>query len=204
MSCKLEALKAEHSQLERPDFIWHFLLQSFSTMGNSRGHLGLIGNRHNYNQVTFEAVSPLTPPARLSQFVRVLSDAKVRMPRRKAEWLDRNHNLIVAMGGLETARRQALSQPGAKAKIQFMKQFAGIGNKYARNIWMDVYHPDFYDRIAIDERIKKISQVLGYSFSTYEAHEQFYLAIAREAGLQGWDLDRLLYNFTDYFLQELT
>lgn len=132
-------------------------------------------------------------------------DARVRMPQRKAEWMDRNHNLIVAMGGLETARRQALSQPGAKAKIQFMKQFAGIGDKYARNIWMDVYHPDFYDCIAIDERIKRISRALGYNpFGTYNAHEQFYLAIARESGLQGWGLDRLLYNFTDYFLQGLT
>ena len=65
---------------------------------------------------------------------------------------------------------------------------------------MDVYHPDFHDAIAVDERIKKITTALGYSFSGYVDHEQFYQELARDAGLQPWELDRLLYHFNDDIL----
>ena len=65
---------------------------------------------------------------------------------------------------------------------------------------MDVYHPDFYNHIALDERIKNISQALGCNIHSYHSHEQFYLEIAEDAGLQGWELDRLLYNFNNHFL----
>jgi hypothetical protein len=84
-----------------------------------------------------------------------------------------------------------------------MRQFAGIGDKYARNIWMDVYDPDFRTTIAIDERIKRISAALGVTFRTYADHERFYQDIAHEAGLDGWDLDRLLYNFRDDIIMTL-
>ncbi|QNM98197.1 hypothetical protein [Chitinimonas koreensis] len=29
----------------------------------------------------------------------------------------------------------------------------------------------------------------------YEEHEDFYLCVAQEAGFNGWELDRLLFNF---------
>jgi hypothetical protein len=60
---------------------------------------------------------------------------------------------------------------------------------------MDVYHEEFRDSIALDVRIKAISEALGLSFATYVEHESFYLAVARQAGLNGWELDRLLFNF---------
>jgi thermostable 8-oxoguanine DNA glycosylase len=130
----------------------------------------------------------------------VLRAAKVRYAARKAKWIDLNHDLVAEMGGLEEIKRQAFAQEGTEAKIAFMKRFHGIGDKYARNIWMDVYHPDFRDAIAVDERIKRVTEALGYSFNNYDEHEQFYKDIAREAGLQGWELDRLLYNHRDEFL----
>lgn len=67
--------------------------------------------------------------------------------------------------------------------------------KYARNIMMDVYHKDFRNSIALDARIKGISSALGLKFSSYAEHESFYLNVARDAGINGWDLDRLLFNF---------
>jgi hypothetical protein len=76
-----------------------------------------------------------------------------------------------------------------------LKKFPGIGDKYARNIMMDVYHPDFRDSIAVDARINAISNALGLSFASYRDHEAFYLDVAKEAGLNGWELDRLLFNF---------
>jgi hypothetical protein len=49
---ELERLKLEHSGIARSDFIWHYLLQSFSTMGRASGWHGLIGNKDNYQRVT--------------------------------------------------------------------------------------------------------------------------------------------------------
>jgi len=203
MKSKLKQEKAKEKELERPDFIWHFILQSFSTMGNSRGYQGLILNKENYSKVTFGALSKLGRGDRLERLNRVFSVASLRMAAKKAEWASMNYDLIVAMGGLQKVKQRALSQQGTQAKITFMKQFHGIGDKYARNIWMDVYHPDFKNSIAVDERIKKISSELGYSFSSYREHENFYLEVAKEAGLEGWELDRLMYNFQGYLLNSL-
>ncbi|MCA9169714.1 MAG: hypothetical protein KDB23_18700 [Planctomycetales bacterium] len=76
-----------------------------------------------------------------------------------------------------------------------MKTFPGIGPKYARNIMMDVYHEDFRDSIAIDVRIKAVTKALGLTFASYDEHEHFFLGVAADAGLNGWELDRLLFNF---------
>lgn len=65
---------------------------------------------------------------------------------------------------------------------------------------MDVYHEDFRDSIAVDVRIKRISDAWGLSFPSYEEHENFYLSVATDAGLNGWELDRLMFNFTNEFL----
>jgi hypothetical protein len=112
----------------------------------------------------------------------------------------RNYDLMAKLGGPVGAKRQALDQDGKEAKINLLKRFHGIGPKYARNIWMTVYDPDFHDTVAVDLRIKKITKALGYSFETFEEEENFYQDIAKEAGLSSWELDRLLYNYTDQFL----
>ena len=66
----------------------------------------------------------------------------------------RNYSLVARMGDPEKAREQAFAQQVREAKIAFMPQSYGIGDRYARNIWMDAYHPKFHDTIAIDQRIK--------------------------------------------------
>ncbi len=203
MKTKLKQEKEKRRELEKPDFIWHFILQSFSTMGNSRGYLGLILNKDNYNKVTFNALLKLNPKERLERLRNIFYAASLRMSEQKAVWASQNYNLIISMGGLAKVKQMALSKKGTRAKTEFMKQFHGIGDKYARNIWMDVYHPDFHESIAIDERIKQITEALGYSFSSYEEQEKFFLDIAHEASLQGWELDRLMYNFKDHFLSHL-
>ena len=197
----LRSKKAEGlEQKDRPDFVWHSLQQSFATMGNARGCDGLIGNEENYNRVTFEALSGLDRVERLETLVEVLRASKVRMPAKKAVWLDLDYEMIIEMGGPQEARRRALAQEGRERKVAFLQRFHGIGDKYARNIWMDVYHPDFRDAIAVDERIKRVTEALGYTFKNYAEHELFYQGIAREAGLEGWEVDRLLYNHQGEFL----
>ncbi|MCS3629018.1 hypothetical protein GGP53_002897 [Salinibacter ruber] len=184
---------------EQQDFVWHLLLQSFATWGSSRGFDGLINTEENYRRVTYGRLKEISAQRRPEHVEEVLRDADVRYPESKSKYLSENVELISEMGGLQAAREEALGQPGAEAKMDFMKQFKGIGDKYARNIWMDARHPDFRDRIALDQRIRGITELLGKEFSSYEAEESFYLSLAEEAGLSGWELDRLLYNFTEHF-----
>src|SRR5213075_805836 len=82
------------------------------------------------------------------------------------------------------------------AKIAFLKRLSGIGDKYARNIFMNVYHPEFRNSIAVDSRIESVLTELGVKdLKSYDAKEQFLLDVAKTAGIDGWDLDRMLYHF---------
>ena len=196
--------KWSKAELKRPDFVWHMLLQSFATLGGSNGYRGLIENQDNYERVNFERLSKLYPKKRHETLQKVFREAGIRYANRKAELMARNYDLVEEMGGLEEARAKAMASKGKEAKIAFMKRFANIGPKYARNIWMGVYDSDFRDTIAVDSRIKKVTKALGRSFKTYEEEERFYQDIAKEAGLQGWQVDRLLYNYTDHFLTAIS
>ena len=199
----LDTLKKGYSEIERDDFVWHFLLQSFSTMGRSSGWKGLIGNKDNYNQITFDALCKLDDEEREITVKSVCRNAKIRMPDKKAEFILGCFKLVSNLGGVEKTREKLLSAQGREAKMRFLEKFPGIGPKYARNIMMDVYHEDFRNSIAIDVRVKKISENLGLNFKKYQEHENFFLEAAREANLNGWELDRLMYNFTDDFLREI-
>ena len=200
---ELDRLKANQADLARPDFLWHYLLQSFATMGRSAGWDGLIGNRANYDRVTYPALQSLPDGDRLRVACAVCRAAKVRMPDLKGEYIVGCFDRVRRMGGPETAKAKLLALLGRDAKIQWLKALPGIGDKYARNIMMDVYHEDFRDSIAVDVRIKSVSDRLGLSFASYAPHEAFYLEVAREADLNGWELDRLLYNFLDEVLSRL-
>jgi thermostable 8-oxoguanine DNA glycosylase len=196
----LNKLKAEYHKLSRPDFLWHYLLQSFSTMGRASGWEGLIGNKNNYNKLRYENLAELPPNDRARVVEQTCKDAKIRMPSVKADYILKCFEQIKAFGGPETAKKMLFSQVGREGKIRFLKKFSGIGDKYARNIMMDVYHEDFRDSIALDVRIKSISDAYGLTFTSYTQHEEFYLSVAREAGINGWELDRLIFNFKDSFL----
>lgn len=190
----LDELKARGARdRERPDFVWYFLLTSFSTMGSSRGFDGLMSDPENFAALSYETIRALSPTERRSVIEQRLRKAKIRMPAKKAGWLAENFNRIEGMGGLSRATAIAHEQPNREAKIAFLKQFKGIADKYARNIWMDVYHPDFHDAVAIDQRIKNVSAALGIAPKSYAEHERFYQDLAAEAGLQAWELDRVLY-----------
>lgn len=199
----LAQLKQEYAQLERPDFIWHYLLQSFSTMGRASGWHGLIGNQDNYARVTYDALTQLSQEEREVVVYSTCRDAKIRMPSRKADFIVKCYEKIDKMGGLKVANRLLFAANGREGKIRFLKGFPGIGPKYARNIMMDVYHEDFRNSIAIDVRIASISAALGLAFRNYAEHEKFYLEVAKDAGINGWELDRLLFNFKDEFMAEL-
>ncbi len=180
---------------QRPDVVWRLLLQSAATMGNSRGWNGLFGGAMLPTLIGFDAVGAIRPDLRGSYMAPILQTASVRMPRQKAEALALNHAIITALGGETAARSAAFAQPTRDAKIAFMKGFHGIGDKYARNVWMDLYDSHFHDAIAYDERLKKVAAAMGAQFQNYMAAEQYFTELARESGREPWEVDRLLYHF---------
>lgn len=56
------------------------------------------------------------------------------------------------------------------------------------------------DKIIIDSNVKRLTQLLGYSFKQNKEYEKFYLDIAKEAGLHIWEMKRLLYHFSRMFI----
>jgi hypothetical protein len=199
---KLKELKDGAKDLNRDDWFWHSLLVSAATLGSTRGFKGLIQNKENYDKVTFDSLRKLSKKERDRTLRETLRAAKVRMSDTKATRLSENLDRISEMGGPLSVKRQLLALKGRDAKIAFLESFAGIGTKYSRNMMMDVYDQDFWESIAVDARIKSISERWGLSFKNYKEHEQFYLDVAHDAGLQGVELDRLMYSFTPEFLPE--
>lgn len=192
------------SELSRPDFLWHALLVSYSTWGNSRGYAELIENPVNYNMVTYHELKKLNKLEREKRLHDVMHKAKV-LKYHEAPRLADCFERIEAMGGITEANMKFFSLKTAEDIINFLYAFPGIGEKYARNIPMDYYHPLFQNYIAIDARIKKISKELELPlFKSYRDHEQFYLNVAKSAGIQGWELDRLIFSHKEEFLANLS
>src|SRR6266536_4778933 len=124
MRSRLSELKAEAQQLRsQSDLIWHLMLASFATMGNSRGYAGLFDNKELVSSSLFEAVVSVPPSSRKPYLENILHRAKVRMASKKAEWLVANIDMIMAKGGLESARQCALGLVGREAKLKFMTSF---------------------------------------------------------------------------------
>jgi endonuclease III len=195
----LDSQKAHYADLQRDDFLWHYLLQSFATLGGVSGWQGLIGNEANYRQMTYDVIANMPATERLAHATEICTRAKVRYANQKAVNIVACFDKIRAMGGLRDAKEALLKQPGRDEKIEFLKSFPGIGDKYARNIMMDVYHEDFRDSIAIDSRIQSISTEWEVEFNSYADHESFYLSVAKAADLNGWELDRLMFRFQNVF-----
>lgn len=200
---ELDKLKLKEDDLKRPDFLWHYLLQSFATMGRVSGWDGLIGDKKNYNQLKYEYLGRLTPETRAQHVRRMCAKAKLRMPNRKTKYILRCFEQISELGGPKSAKQKLLSHKGKAAKINFLKQFYGIGDKYARNIMMDVYHEEFRDSIAVDARIKSFSASIGLTFDEYDQYEAFYKDVAKRAGINAWELDRIIFNFRNEFLSRM-
>jgi hypothetical protein len=201
MRDRLEGLKRTGNALrQRNDLLWYLLLQSASTQGNSRGWQGLFGNADLLASVEYGALSFVEHGDREALILNALRVAKVRMPTQKAIWLAANFNRIAHMGGVAVATQQMLGLPDRNAKYEFITQFDGIGKKYGRNIWMDIYDPCFRGAIAVDERVKKVSGAIGLETRRYNDIESFFVSCAQDSGLEPWEVDRLLYNFTDHFL----
>ena len=205
MRAKIDLLKLEGTALrQRPDLLWHLLLQSAATRGNSSGWQRLFGNPQLIESVSYQTLAALPAPDREPRILTALKGAGIRMQTIKAPRLAVNFERIASMGGVEAATQQMLHLPDQMEKFRFICTFADIGAKYGRNIWMDIYDPSFRTTIAVDDRIKQIAKAMGLEATRYKEVEAFFCRVAEDSGLEPWELDRLLYNFKDHFLDVIT
>lgn len=198
-----ELVKTAKQNRQLDDWLWFSLLSAMSTMGNSRGYDGLILDLHNYELVKYTNLQKNKSP--YDTINEALKLAKVRRYAQKSRWLKDNFYFIESCGGLNNVQNFVNSIKGKSNILQFMKVFRGIGEKYGRNIFMDLYHPEFINSIAIDDRIMDISDELEIDYGTmsYEMHEQIYVEVAFECRIDSWELDRLLYQFKPYYLERI-
>jgi hypothetical protein len=186
----LEKLKSESAQFgEHPDWPWIGLVLSGATRGGSWRWEKSVKPRYE-DELSWSAISELAAEER-----RVRLETVGRFWRQTAIWLEHAYLNVHAAGG-PLAVRERLSQMSANDVINYWKSFKGVKDKYARNIMMDIYHPNFRkDFFAIDSRLEALLPILGYAGQrNYLSMERFLLDLSREVGLNAWDLDRLLYS----------
>lgn len=187
---------------ERPDTLWFELILSMSTWQGSGGS-NLATEEEYYSQVTHDKLLQMSENERIQHLKDVLLDAGVNMHEKKSRYISSHVDRVESMGGLDAAQEEFESRDGKEAKMDFLKQFKGIGDKYARNIGMDLFHPDFRDTIALDTRIENVTDELDIEFESYEQEEEFYVAVADRLGITPWELDRILYRYTDEVIDEI-
>lgn len=173
---RLNAMKARAKDLEREDFIWHALIESFATWGNSRGAEGLEDPTVR-ERLDYDRVMKMPREERTSHLIGVFREAKVRYPERRADHLVRNGERIAVLGGLGAARAKLLAQSGFDAKAAFLETFEGIGEKCSRAILMGIYDVDARDRIALDSRVREVNEALDLDYGG--DYERYTRRIAR-------------------------
>ncbi len=105
-------------------------------------------------------------------------------------------DLILSKGGLDSIFNSTIKKEGI---IDTLKLIDGIGPKQARNIPMDLYHPEFRNgSIPIDENWKKIGNYLGCNWSESDKHEKDIIEwrnmyLGRDKIKEDWEFDRLVY-----------
>jgi|JI8StandDraft_1071087.scaffolds.fasta_scaffold00929_1 hypothetical protein len=191
----------------RKDWLWHELIVSISTWGNSERAKNLLENVSMMEQLNYEQLKAKSIQEAEYTINTVIPQAKIGVrnisPERKASILFKNFKLLQDLGGCEKVSIFLLNIQGREAKIRFLTLFHGVSEKYARNIFMDIYHADFINSIAIDDRIGKVLNYLEVNPDlTYIEKESILQEIATICSLNGWALDRYLYNNMNEFMEK--
>jgi len=197
---ELEVLKAKGAESRKQkDLLWRKLCEVVATTGSvvhANEFMAMYEDR-----LAFDKLST-SEPERTHDIFRALEEANVpRWRQIKAQHLSANYELVNQLGGPVDATIEMLKQEGRQSKMQWLLQFHGVGAKYSRNIWMDICDPDFCNSIALDARVKTFAEKLGFdrNSNTLEAD---LLEFAKSCKLNGWEFDRLVFNFGDLILQQ--
>lgn len=174
---------------DHTDWPWIGLVLSAATRGGSWRWEKLVKPRYQ-SDLSWLSISQISAEDRRARLETV-----GRFWRQTASWLEQAYLQVQSDGGPKELR-EMLSLMPTNDVIAYWKSYKGVKDKYARNIMMDIYHPNFRkDFFAIDSRLDELLPMLGYVGSRdYQSKEQFLIELARDIGIDAWDLDRLLYS----------
>lgn len=180
-----------------PDWPWNGIILSAATQGGS-ARWAKVSLRYD-DELSWSALSAAAPEERRRRLESV-----GRFWRRTADRLEKLRDRIEAVGG-PAAIREKLQPMDAAAIIDFWKSMPSFGDKYSRNIMMDIYDHRFRTaHFAIDSRIKSLLPFLGLRKTRgYTETEAQLAALAASLGMDAWTLDRLLYQAHDRLMKEL-
>lgn len=174
---------------QHPDWPWIGFVQSAATLGGSwRWHKN-VAPRYD-SELSWNTLLATERNEREQRFQTV-----GRFRFRAAAALTVTFERICKAGGPAEVRAKLQAMTG-HGVIAYLKEFPNIGDKYSRNIMMDVYDERFRcGYFAIDRRIIKLLPRLGYEgHERYEDRERFLNELACRVGVDSWTLDRLLYT----------
>lgn len=195
----LEATKRASVQFgQHDDWPWIGIVLSAATRGGSARWERRVAPRYD-SELSWKALQGLSSDDRRQRLLTV-----GRFKNRAADWLEQAYEQFTREGGPAGVRTK-LKRMTAEEVITFWMSFKDVKEKYARNVMMDIYHPDFRQcYFAIDSRILKLLPLLGYAGRrSYGEQEMFLRDLATEVGVESWELDRTLYQAQKQLLEAL-
>ena len=209
---KIAAWKADsRKDREHSEWIWRALVTSMATMGNSRG-LDVVKNNGFFanseqdgtlplpeNEYSYECLVKQEDKQIYDVLMKVFN--KIKFGRLKSEWLVKDIRIIQKHGGPSAISCKINGMKSAQERIDFMIGFHGIGQKYSRNIYMDVADDVVSNVAAIDIRLftilKHVDGSLTYPINKiiYNRAQGMVHELAKETKLDMWTVDRIMYNY---------
>lgn len=197
---RLEKKFEEGARLrEREGWAWDVFVQSFATNGGVKRWDAFVAEggaeRVRWDALFADAPGDVAAAASRLQALSVTFLA----PR----WAARTGPALIAAfhrfhkeGGPDAVARTWMGHNETGAMLRWLKSFRMIGDKYARNMAMDVSHPLVLDHIALDHRIHALCDLVEGAppRTPYRLREGWLREIAAELGINGWLLDRLLFS----------
>lgn len=97
--------------------------------------------------------------------------------------------------------QRSLASMKRQACIDLLKLLPGVGDKIARNMLMDVGHPEFMEgAFALDSRLATwLREITGHGH-TYGSHDTLWTedelnTVAKDCALTSWQMDRLIFGY---------
>ena len=190
-------LKKKYKQAQQvkknPYWFWDQFLESMCTLG---GVKNWGDKKEQYlHKLDWIYLSGL-PSSKRKKIFQDLPNPRWR--KRVSLYLESTFEQTQAMGGPIYIARIYDRLKTPKDKINFLKGFKGIGDKYARNIPMDIADSTFVSHIALDHRINELAKLISDypSRAQYEKREQYFINLIKPLQIpNAWYLDRLLFSY---------